>query len=197
MIAEWPLRKGLRISTALLAVAISLIHLPRITAQPRPPVVYTTPAKLVEALFKSAKSDSSHGPIKLEGRASYTLTAAADDDSLRGTFTLALLLPARATIAGESNAKVTEIPESFSRPDTIGRFEKGTSCPTIELDFPEFEIKAPGGTLVLSGKLLEIHESADRLVQQICFWTRQINVKRERIGIIRSINRMIEGDKTS
>lgn len=174
---------------AFVAIALSLVAI-SIPAQPKPPVVYTTPAKRAEALFRLENAET-----RIDGRVSYTLTAAADDDSLRGTFTIVLSPQARQTLADAAKVKLAEISESYSRPDTIAKFAKGTSCPSIELDFPEFQIKAGQGNLVMSGKLLEIRESPDRLIQQLCFWTRQINVKRERIGIIRSINRMIEGDK--
>jgi len=187
--------RGAFISLALSIVAISLLPRLSVPAQPKPPVVYTTPAKRAEAAFRLETADSSPGEMKIDGRVSYTLTAASDDDSLRGTFTILLSGPGRQTLADASNLKLAEIPESYSRPDTIAKFANGTSCPSIELNFPEFQIKAGKGNLVMSGKLLEIRESADRLIQQLCFWTRQINVKRERIGIIRSINRMIEGDK--
>lgn len=174
---------------AFISIALSLVAI-LVPTQPKPPVVYTTPAKRSEASFRFENVET-----KIEGRVTYTLTAANDDDSLRGTFTILLSPEVRQTVADASKVKPTEIAASYSSPGVIAKFAKGTSCPAIELDFPEFEIKAGKGSLVMSGKLLEIRESADRLIQQLCFWTRQINVKKERIGIIRSINRMIEGDK--
>lgn len=186
---------------ALAVVAITAIlpiYSPARIHQARPPTVYTTPVKVVSGWFRIGKETSSDAPLKLalkiEGRATYTLTAASDDDSLTGTFTISLLPQSKQSLADTVRVKLAEIPDSFSRTGTVAKFVKSTSCPSIELDFPEFVIDVKGGHLSLSGKLLRIPETADKLVQQLCFWTRQINVKRERLGIIRSINRMIEGD---
>jgi len=175
-------------------IAILPVHSPARIHQARPPTVYTTPAKVVSGWFRIDKETSSDAPLKLEARATYTLTAVSDDDSLTGTFTISLLPQSRQFLADSVKAKLAEIPDSFSRKGTVAKFVKGTSCPSIELDFPEFAIDVKSGHVSLSGQLLRIPESADKLVQQLCFLTRQINVKRERLGIIRNINRMIEGD---
>jgi len=173
--------------------AVALIALQVTEAQqPRPPVVYTTPARSVEFSFITTASGIS---VPLEAQASYTITSVGDDDSLSGTFTITLPNRARQKIADAAQSKIEQIAETYSRKNVQAKPEKGTACPSISLELSDFDIDVTGGRLVMSGIELRITESGDRLIQLFCFWTRQINANRERGGIVRSINRMIEGDK--
>jgi hypothetical protein len=172
-------------------VALIALH---VTAaqQPRPPVVYTTPTRSVEISLLPTASGTA---VPLKAQASYTLTSVGDDDSLTGTFTITLPKLARQKIAESTQSKIEQIAETYSHKNVQAKPEKGTACPSIVLELSEFDIDVTSGHLVMSGLELRIPESGDRLIQLLCFWTRQINAKRERLGIVRSINRMIEGDK--
>jgi len=173
--------------------AVALIALQVTEAQqPRSPVVYTTPARSVEFSFITTASGIS---VPLETQASYTITSVGDDDSLSGTFTITLPNRVRQKIADAAQSKIEQIAETYSRKNVQAKPEKGTACPSISLELSDFDIDVTGGRLVMSGIELRITESGDRLIQLFCFWTRQINANRERGGIVRSINRMIEGDK--
>jgi len=52
-----------------------------------------------------------------------------------------------------------------------------------------------GAKLSFDNLLLDVYEKPDQLSQLFCSWTRQINAKRQRRGIISAINRLIVPDK--
>ncbi len=193
------IRNQQRLLHILLSVAAVLpAFLITEAGQPRPPVVYTTPARNLEFSFVPATSSASgaiSSPVALDGRANYTLTSVGDDDSLSGTFTIILSNVVRQKIAEITQSKVDQVAETYSRKNVPAKFAKGTACPSIDIEFAEVEIDVTGGRIATSGAKLVMPESADRLVQLMCFLTRQINANLERRGIVRSINRTIEGDK--
>jgi hypothetical protein len=43
--------------------------------------------------------------------------------------------------------------------------------------------------------VLDIHETPEQMNQLFCSWTRQINAKRQRRGIIAAINRLIQPEE--
>lgn len=155
--------------------------------QPKAPVVFTTAPKLVAANLKLA--DGSNSIIR--GRAMLTVVKANQDDSLTGTLVFLLPDEARQKIAQSSGRKLIEIPTSISQKDLTANFHRGTACPLIKLLVSANDIEAGSSMLHFDGLALDIHETPAQINQLFCSWTRQVNAKRQRLGIIAAINRLI------
>lgn len=158
----------------------------------RAPVIFTTPPKLVEAKLKLADGSNS----TLRGRATLTIVKANENDSL--TATLVYLLPdeARQKMAQSSGRKLADIPTNVTQKELTVNFHRGAACPLIKLMVSANEVEI-GNNIALhfDNFALEIHETQAQINQLFCSWTRQINTKRQRLGIIAAINRLITIDE--
>jgi hypothetical protein len=150
------------------------------------PVVFTTQPGPAIAKLISAEKET------LEGRASFTVTKANDDDTITGIFVFTISDDARQKLAELSDYDLEEIPAKFSREDVTARFQKGTSCPTLHLEIPSVEMEAAGTTMRFERIVLDIAETQQQMSQYFCAWSRQINARRHRGGIITAINRLIK-----
>lgn len=151
------------------------------------PVIFTTAPKLVEAKLKLA--DGSNSTVR--GRATLTVVQANQDDSLTGTLVYLLPVEARQKIAQSSGRKLTEVPAAITQKDLTANFHRGTSCPLVKLRVSAKDTEVGKTTLHFDNVALEISEKPDQVNQLFCSWTRQINAKRQRLGIIAAINRLI------
>jgi hypothetical protein len=154
------------------------------------PVIFTTQAKTASAKLISAEKKS---PI--EGMASFTVAQANDDDTITGTLVFTISEDARVKLAEFSGADLEEVPAKFSREDVTAQFLRGTSCPTLHLKIPPVEMEAAGITMKIERMMLDIAETQQQMSQLFCAWSRQINARRHRRGIIKAINRLINPEE--
>jgi hypothetical protein len=165
---------------------VSLLLLtPGNNGQNSDPVIFTTLPKPATAKVISAEKAA------LEGRASFTVTRAEDDDTITGVFVFTISDDARQKMAELSNSDLEEIPAKFSSEDVTAKFQKGTSCPTLHLEIPSVEMEAVGTRMRFDRIVLDIVETQQQMSQLFCAWSRQINARRHRGGIIAAINRLI------
>jgi hypothetical protein len=155
-------------------------------ANPTEPVIFTTLPKSATAKLIP------HEKTALEGIASFTVTKAQDDDTITGIFVFTISDDARQQLAELSNTDLEEIPAKFSREDVTAKFQKGTTCPTLHLEIPAVEMEAVGATMRIDRIVLDIGETQQQMSQLFCAWSRQINARRHRGGIIAAINRLIK-----
>jgi hypothetical protein len=153
------------------------------------PVIFTTQSKPTIAKLVSAQK------MTLEGRASFVVTKAQDDDTITGILVFTISEDAQQKLAELSNSDLEEIPPQFSREDVTARFQKGTSCPTIHLEIPSVEMEAAGIRMRFDQMVLDIVETQQQMSQLFCAWSRQINARRHRGGIIAAINRLIKPEE--
>ena len=160
------------------------------------PVIFTTTPKLVNS--RVWFSDGSSFAVRI--RASLTATAANEDDTLTGTLLFVLPDDVRKRIAQNMGKTLNDLSSNVTMSGVSANFRSGTACPLIrmELSVKEAEIKGAGGAKLKFDRLvLDIQETPGQINQLFCNWTRQINAKRQRHGIIAAINRLILPEETS
>lgn len=165
--------------------SLLLISLALLTPGYQDPVVFTTPPKLVRARLRADEK------ITLDGRASFTVTKANEDDTITGTVVYTIAEDARRKLADFSGYFLEEIPAKYSRENVTAKFPKGAICPTLHLEIGPVELTAAGTTLEIDRVVLDVVESPQKMSQYLCNWARQINAHRQRGGIIGAINRLI------
>lgn len=160
-------------------------------AKPAKPVIYTTAPKLAIAKLKSGESSV----YDVRGKTAFTVTAANEDDTVVGTLIYTIPDDAREKIAQLSAKPLASIPASVTKKDVIASFQPGTACPVVNLEIGAAELDVAGVKLNFNRITLDVIETADQVPQHFCAWTRQINAKRQRRGIIASLNRLITGEQ--
>jgi len=160
-------------------------------AQERKPIVYTTPAQTLTAYLKLPNQPD----IPLRGQAALTLTAAREDDTLVGTFVFALAEDARRQLAEAARQPLNSIPALLSKKEVTANFQKNTACPWLRLELNPAELEINSVSLHFKPVVLEVLETRTYIGQLLCHWARQINVNRQRRGIIAAINRALIGDE--
>lgn len=160
---------------------------PRVVEQATAQIVFMTAPKLIAAKLKLADGSSS----VVRGRATLTVVKANEDNSLSGTLVYLLPDEARQKLAKTAERKLAEIPNNITQKDLMVNFQRGTACPLIRLQVPVNDAQIGNATLHFDAVTLDIHETPDQINQLFCSWTRQINAKRQRLGIIAAINRLI------
>ena len=160
-------------------------------AQSAKPASYTTSPKLAIAKLKSGESNV----YDVRGKAAFTVTAANDDDTVAGTLVYTIPDDARQKIAQLSAKPLASIPASVTKKDVIAGFQSGTACPVVNLEIGATELDLAGVKLSFNRITLDVIETADQVPQHFCAWTRQINAKRQRRGIIASLNRLLVGEQ--
>lgn len=164
---------------------------PQANAQVSKPVVYATAPKLAVAKLKSGESN----PSDVRGKAAFTLAAATNDDTVTGTLVYTIPDDARQKIAQLAGRPLNSIPASVARKDVIAGFQNGTACPLVHLEIGAMELDVAGAKLHFNRIVLDVVETAEEVPQHFCAWTRQINAKRPRRGIIASLNRLLTGEQ--
>jgi hypothetical protein len=162
------------------------------------PVVFATTPRPISAELQLSDGSS----VAVRGRASLTVTAANEDDTLTGTLVYTLPDDARQKIARTANKNLKDVPSNITLKDVSAKFRHGTACPsmTLEVSVKETGIQVTGGAiegtkLRFDRVVLNIHEAPDQMTQLLCNWTRQINAKRQRRGIIAAINRLLQPEE--
>jgi hypothetical protein len=153
--------------------------------------VYTTPPKTAVAKLKSGGSKV----YEIRGKVTFTLTSANTDDTLTGILVYTLPDEARRKIAEISGKPLNSIPASAQQKDVVGSFQDGAACPVVSVEIGATEMDVAGVKLSFNRIVTDVIETPEEVPQHICAWTRQINVKRQRRGIIASLNRLITGEQ--
>jgi len=159
------------------------------TGEPRqtPQVVYTTPPKISVAKLRLGESEAH----EVRAKVTFTLTEANYNDTVVGTLVFTIPEETRKKIAEVSGEPLISIPASVSRKDVIAGFQKGTSCPMVNIEIGAIEMDVSGAKLSFDRVVVAVIETPEVVPQHFCVWTRQINANRQRRGVIASLNRLI------
>lgn len=158
-------------------------------------IVFTSAPKPLSARLQLSDGSS----FAIRGRASLTVTAANENDTLTGTLVYTLPDDARQKIASTAGKSLKDISSSVQLKDVSANFRHGAACPLIRLEISVKEAAlngAWGAKLHLDQAVLDIRETPEQMNQLFCSWTRQINAKRQRRGIIAAINRLIQPEQS-
>lgn len=155
--------------------------------QVKPVTGFPTTPKIVSAQLKLADGAS----FSVSGRATFTVVQANENDTVTGTLVFDLPVEARNKIAQSSNLSLNNVPISVSVNELTASFRRGTACPQLKLLLASKKVEVAGAQLLFDRVVLNINETAEQMNQLFCSWTRQINVKRQRQGIIAAINRLL------
>ncbi len=153
---------------------------------------YTTAVKLVVTKLKVSDGES----FDVRGKATFTLTAANNDDSLAGTITYALPDDARAKIAQVTGKPLAQIPQSITQTDVVGQFQKLTACPVINIDFPAMDVMVQGAKIHFNRFVISMKEGEHEVSIYVCTIAKQINNGLPRRGPIRRINEVLNGEES-
>ncbi len=148
---------------------------------------FKTVPKVIQARLKLADGSSS----VVAGRATFTVLQANENDSVTGILVYDLPVEARQKIARYYGAALNMVPASVSVKDMTANFKRGSACPQIKLIVAIQNIQISGAQLLFDRLVLNINETPEQMNQLFCSWTRQINVKRQRQGLIAAINRLL------
>lgn len=158
------------------------------------PVIFTTTPKLVNGQLWF--SDGANFAVRI--RASLTATAAKEDDTLTGALLFVLPDDVRKRIAQNTGKTLNDISSNVILNSVSANFRHGTACPLVQMEISakEIEVTGTGGAKLKFDHLrLDIQETPGQINQLFCNWTRQINAKRQRQGIIAAINRLIQPEE--
>jgi hypothetical protein len=139
----------------------------------------------------NSRKEESH----IHGYAALTVTYANDNDTITGTFILSFSDDARQKIAEIAGKPLNSIPANILKKDIVAVFQSGTSCPVVHLKINGMELEIAGVKATINRTVLDMVETQDQVPQLICSWTRQINTKRQRRGIIAAVNRLISPEQ--
>lgn len=179
---------SLALATSLLCL---LAQIPATNAQARKPQTFTTPAKAVTAyLPQSGQAD-----YEIRGQAAFSVTAANSDDTLTGTFVYTLPDAARQKLAALAARPLNQIPALLSKKGVKATFLKETACPLLHWELAPEELEIVGVKIHFKKLVLDVPETREHLNQLFCHWARQINVNRQRRGLIAAVNRALSGDE--
>jgi hypothetical protein len=117
--------------------------------------------------------------------------AANYDDTVVGTLVFTIPEEARKKIAEVSGEPLSSVPASVTRKDVVAGFQKGTSCPAVNIDMGAMELDLAGAKLGFDRVVVAVIETPEQVPQHFCVWSRQINANRKRRGVIASLNRLI------
>lgn len=160
-------------------------------AQTRQPIVFTTPPKAMSVFLEQPDKTV----LEIRGKAALTVTAANNDDTITGTFVYALPDEARQTLAKLANQPLSSIPALLAKKEVKATFQKDSSCPWLRWAMNPETLEINGIRLRIKPVMLDVPETRDYLGQLFCHWARQINVNRQRRGIIAAINRALTGEE--
>lgn len=160
-------------------------------AQTRQPTVYTTPPKAISVFLDQLDKPG----VEIRGKAALIVTAANSDDTVTGTFVFALPDEARQALAKLTDQPLSSVPTLLAKKEVTATFQKDSACPWLRWEMNPAMLEINGIRLRIKPVVLDVPESRDYLSQLICHWARQINVNRQRRGIIAAINRALIGEE--
>lgn len=153
--------------------------------------------KMVISKIKVGEGDA----FDVRGKVTFTFTAANSDDSLVGTMVYTVPDDARQKIASMTGKPLAQVPASVTTKDVVLLFQKATSCPVIHFEFSPMDLDIAGVkshfnrfVLDLNDDLKGLNEAQQGMVKIFCKFAEQINVGRQRRGLIARINAIINGE---
>lgn len=176
-----------KFSSAVVVFLCALGAAQGLRAQEAKPLIFTTSPKPVTAKLGADETS-------LRSTAVLTIKAANDDDTVSGALVFVFGDEARQRLAQVSGQPLKSVPANFVRKDVTATFRSGTACPVLHLEVEALEIEVAGMKLSFDQLTLDIYETPVQITQLFCNWTRQINVRRARRGIIAAINRLLVGE---
>lgn len=179
-----------KFSSAILVFLCALGAGWEVRAQTAKPLIFTTAPKPVTAKIIAGDNETS-----LRTTTTLTINAANYDDTVTGALVFAFADEARQKLAQASGKSLKDIPANFVQKDVMATFQSDTACPVLHLEIGTLEIEVAGVKLRFNRLTLDIYETPAEMTQLFCNWTRQINVKRQRRGIIAAINRLLVGEQ--
>ena len=153
--------------------------------------------KMVISKIRIGEGDA----FDVRGKVSFTFTAANSDDSLVGTMVYTVPEDARQKIASMTGKPVAQVPASVTVKDLLINFQKATACPVIHFEFSAMDIDITGVkshfnrfVLDLNDDLKGLSDAQQGMVKIFCKFADQINAGRQRRGLIKRINDIINGE---
>ncbi len=170
------------------------------TIQPKP-VIYTTKPKLVIAKLKQGDAVV----YEVRGQLTYTFTAANADDTLVGKISYTLPDDARQKIAAISGKPLQQVQATFTQPNVITEFQKGTGMPVIHLEIKPMDVSILGVTASFGRIVLDIpgregensRYTTAEMEALLTKWARQIQTGQGRRGIYPRVIKIINGEEDS
>jgi hypothetical protein len=124
----------------------------------------------------------------ITGQVALTLLEAnPEDDTLRVNLRVSEV---RSSRDDSSTGQSERVSPTFAQ-EVRAHWQKGTSCPTLQLRIPAVELPTENAPLPIPSFLVRIEETGMEVPQLLCSWTRQINAGRSRLGILRALNRSL------
>ena len=124
----------------------------------------------------------------ITGQVALTLLEAnPEDDTLRVNLRVSEVRSSRDDSSAGQSERVSP---TFAQ-EVRAHWQKGTSCPTLQLRIPAVELPTESAPLPIPSFLVRIEETGTEVPQLLCSWTRQINAGRSRLGILRALNRSL------
>jgi hypothetical protein len=121
----------------------------------------------------------------------FTITQANENDTMTGTLIYTLSDDVRQKIAERAGKSRSQVAAKIRRSGMTAVFKPGTACPVLRLEVQDPWLEVEGIKVNFQRLNLEIFETAEEMPQLLCTWTRQLNTKRQRRGVIAAINRLI------
>lgn len=181
---------------ASLALLFSLASLVHAQTQATPKAVsFTTAPKTVIAKLGDADS--------MNGKLTYTVTAANSDDTVAGTINYTIPDAARQKIAAMTGKQLNVVPNNITRKDVVASFQKGTKAPVINLEIEPMDVDVAGAKVHFNRVVLDINGreggntplyTTEEVEVLFNAWAKQINAGRPRRGIVARMNRAINGE---
>lgn len=157
------------------------------TAPAKPSPGFKTATKVIKVQLKLSDGSS----FTVLGRATFTVVQANEDDSMIGDLVYELPVEARNKIAQTASISLDKVSANISLKNLTANFKQGSTCPQIKLLVAAKNVELRGAQLVFDRVVLNINETPEQINQLFCSLTRQINVKRQRKGLIAAINRLL------
>lgn len=191
-----------KISHAMLTLALlsSIGAITQAQQQVTPkPVVYTTAPKTVIAKLKAGEADAAD----VNGKATFTVTAANSDDTVAGTLNYTSPDAARQKIASMTGKALNTIPATVARKDVVASFQKATKAPVINLEIDPMDVDVAGAKMHFNRIVLDVNGrdgngttqyTPEEIEALFTNWAKQIGSGRARRGIIARMNRAINGE---
>lgn len=184
------------VSSLILAVlaGVSLLDLMGPTSIPGGPVAWGEGAPVVFTTTpQRVRFRVDTRPETFQSLATLTLVEALSDDSLRALVVVTIGESERTRLEKQF-APRSSIPATLEHREVRLKWRPRTSCPDLEIDLPALTFDAAGLPLTTIPSRLKIDVpliSTDSIPQLLCSWTRQINARRPREGVIMAINRLL------
>ena len=181
--------KVLFLSACIIVLGVAVLGVATQAQTKKKGETITTAPKLVVTKLKVSEGES----FDVRGKATFVLAAVNSDDSFTGTITYTLPEDAKAKIAQITGKPLSQIPATITQAEVNGNFQKLTECPVLHVDFSAMDLVVAGAKVHFNRFTVDISDSGREITMLACKMAVQINVARQRRGIIRRMNEIING----